>query len=449
MKKRFGFLFVALMLTFTLLLFGCSNDGGKESTNDNGEDAATSDKGEDADNNDSSGSEEQVTIKVSLWDYSNLEYYKNMFASFEAEHPNIKIDPIESSSAEYDDLIQVKLSAKEELDVVFNKGIPALSALISKGHMLALDDYINNDADFNKDAYSGLVDQLVADGQTYSVPFRKDNHMIFYNKDMFDAAGVAYPEDGMTMEEYYELAKEMTSGEGAEKVYGAHIHTWVSNVSQFARRTEEFNPIGDDMTTLRPYYETILKMQEEGVVQDFGSLKASNTHYSGEFYNGRVAMLQIGTWFINMLYENVDFNWGVCSLPNVEGTGNDAAVGAVTSVGIGSYAKYPDEAWELIKYVAGEEGAIVLAENGILPGYSSDAINDIFDGFHDEKPNMPDNLSEYIDIDKYVIEFPMHEMGREVDKIIAEEHDLIMTDSVSVDEGLQHMTERVNEILGQ
>lgn len=43
---------------------------------------------------------------------------------------------------------------------------------------------------------------------------RYDNNLIFYNKDLFDAAGVAYPEDGMTMAEYHELAAKMTSGRG-------------------------------------------------------------------------------------------------------------------------------------------------------------------------------------------------------------------------------------------
>ena len=58
------------------------------------------------------------------------------------------------------------------------------------------------------------------------MPFRKDNYMIFYNKDLFDERGVPYPQDGMTLEEFRALAKEMTYGEGADKVYGAHLHTW-------------------------------------------------------------------------------------------------------------------------------------------------------------------------------------------------------------------------------
>ncbi|MGB8455087.1 MAG: extracellular solute-binding protein [Anaerocolumna sp.] len=180
---------------------------------------------------------------------------------------------------------------------------------------------------------------------------------------------------------------------------------------------------------------------------DYGSLKASSTHYSGVFYNQQVCMLQMGTWFINNLVENVDFNWGVCSLPNISGEGNTKAVGGVTPVGIGAYSKHPKEAWEFIKYATGEEGALILARNGILPGYSSDKIMDIFDALPEKKAGVPANLSTYLDLDTYVIEQPMHPQGREISKIIDEEHDLIMTNSISTEDGLEEMTERGNELL--
>ena len=76
------------------------------------------------------------------------------------------------------------------------------------------DDFIAKDETFKKEAYSGLIDQMTIDGKIYGIPFRKDNNLIYYNKDLFDKAGVPYPEDGMTMAEYHELAARMTSGTG-------------------------------------------------------------------------------------------------------------------------------------------------------------------------------------------------------------------------------------------
>ena len=66
------------------------------------------------------------------------------------------------------------------------------------------------------------------------MPFRNDFWVLFYNKDLFDAAGVPYPANDLPMEEYDALARQMTSGEGDAKVYGTHYHTWRSCVSLFS-----------------------------------------------------------------------------------------------------------------------------------------------------------------------------------------------------------------------
>lgn len=394
----------------------------------------------------STASGETVTLRVSLWDYSNVNYFKTMFAEFEKAYPNIKIEPVEASAAEYDDLIQVKMSSKENFDVVFTKGTPALSALIAKGHVLALDDLIAADSSFDKSKYAGLIEQLTLGGKTYGVPFRKDNYVLYYNKDLFDAAGVAYPEDGMNLDDFRALAKKMTSGEGAEKVYGAHIHTWAGMVGAMPRRLDTWSYLDDSMDALKPYYDCVLGMMDDGSIMDYGELKATSTHYSGVFYNQQAAMLPMGTWFINMLLENADFNWGVCTLPNEKGSGNDTAMGGVTPVSIGAYAEHPEEAWQLIKFITGKEGAPILAATGILPGYSSEEINGIFDDMASKKAGVPEKLSKYIDIDSYIIQEPMSAKGRERSKVLEEEHDLIMTKSISLDDGIKEMNDRLADL---
>ena len=75
---------------------------------------------------------EEVTLRVALWDYSNTQYYKTMFDAFMAEYPNITIEPVEFTADEYDNVIVTQLSGKQNFDVVFTKGTPALSALISQ-----------------------------------------------------------------------------------------------------------------------------------------------------------------------------------------------------------------------------------------------------------------------------------------------------------------------------
>ncbi len=395
---------------------------------------------------------EDVKLRVVLWDYSNVTYFKTIIEAFEAKYPNIKVEVVELAADEYDNVVTTQLSGKQDFDVVFTKGTPALSALIEQGHIYALDEYLKTDESFNADNYNGLLDQLKLDGKTYALPFRYDNQLIFYNKDLFDAAGVDYPQDGMTMAEYHELAKKMTSGEANEKVYGAHVHTWPSNVYMYPARTEQFK--FDDPSTydsLLPYYNEIVAMQDEGLVQDYGALKSSNIHYSGVFYNQQAAMLQMGTWYINMLCENSkDFNWGVCAMPNNEGIANENCIGGVTPVSIGAYGKHPAEAWQFITFACGEEGAEVLANCGIVPGYSSESVGKIFDSLHDKYPTVPEGLSKYIvNLPKNLVEQPMNAKGKEIDNIFKEEHSAIMTKSETPEEGIANLKERIGELLAE
>lgn len=439
---------VALGLSATMglgMLAGCGSDGKTESTA-----APTALQPSTVD------TAEEVTLKVSLWDYSKTQYYKTMIDGFMKKYPNVKVEVTEFDADNYEDVVTTQLSGKSDLDVVFMKGLPGLSALIEQGHVLALDDLLAADETWDAKAYSGLVEATQVDGKTYCVPFRKDNNLIFYNKRIFDEAGVKYPEDGMTMEEYYELAKQVTSGEGSNKVYGHFTHTWSSNVYIYARRIKEFNQM--DTSTydaLKPYYEVMVKMQDEGVAMDFGTAKASSAHYRDVFQHEQAAMIQIGTWQINNLLEEeklttedkITFDWGVCALPNDKGEGNTTAVGGVTPVAVGAYGKNPQWAWKFVQYVCGEEGAKVLAATGIVPGYNSPAVLDIFDGFAKDYEHCPEGLSKYLDLEEYVVEQPMVKNGKAASKAFDDQHSAIMTGSVGIDEGIELLKSKVQEQL--
>ena len=365
-----------------------------------------------------------------------------------AAERELNINWLSSRSASESAILAIQDIAKqyqeENPDLDFNFEIENISdrtAYLQKLKILAASDELPEWFDSDPDtwfadivadgkAYSfedlykelGMYDQIfpiskeyarLSDGSLNLMTLQCNTEYFFYNKDLFDAAGVAYPEDGMTMAEYHELAAKMTSGEGNDKVYGAHVHTWPSNVYQYPNRTGKFNFTDPDTyANLTDYYNEILAMQDEGLVQDYGVLKSSNIHYSGVFYNQQAAMLEIGTWYINMLCENVkDFNWGVCALPNNDGIKNENSVGGVTPVSIGAYAKHPAEAWQFITFVCGEEGAETLAKCGIVPGYNSDKVGEIFDSLHDQYPNAPEGLSKYLGCEKKLIEQPMNAKG--------------------------------------
>src|SRR5690606_29980351 len=100
-----------------------------------------------------------------------------------------------------------------------------------------------------------------------------------------------------------ELARKVTSGSGADKVYGSMHHTWRSTVQLATVQDGKHTIITDDYSFMKPMYDLVLRMQRDEIIPDYASLVAGNLHYSGLFFNEEIAMLPMGTWFIGTLID--------------------------------------------------------------------------------------------------------------------------------------------------
>ena len=297
-----------------------------------------------------------------------------------------------------------------------------------------------------------LVEQITVDDTYYALPFRQDFWVVFYNKDLFDKAGVDYPTNDMTLEEYDALARQVTSGEGADKVYGCHYHTWRSAVQLFGILDGEHTIVDGSYDFLKPYYELILAEQNDGICQDYATLKTSNIHYSGVFYNNQVAMENMGSWFIATQIEMVKSgesqatNWGIVKYPHPEGVEAGTTLGTITSLGINSKSSNKEAAADFVNFVCGEEGAKVMASTGSFPAIMNDeVVNTIasMDGFPQDE-----NSKEALYTVKTYLEMPMHEKSADIETVLNQAHDNIMTENCTIDEGIQAMNEGVQALLG-
>jgi multiple sugar transport system substrate-binding protein len=206
--------------------------------------------------------------------------------------------------------------------------------------------------------------------------------------------------------------------------------------------------IATDYSFMKPMYDMVVGMQKDGIIMDYGSLKAGKIHYSGVFKNQQTALLPMGSWFIGTLIAAKDkgefsFNWGVAKYPHPEGVKAGTTAGTLTSLAINKNSKNQDAAWDFIKFYSGIEGAKALATTGNLPAIRNAEVLAIFGA----KKGVPAEAAEALQTATVRLELPMHPKVGAVEKILNEEHDLIMTQSVPVDEGIANMTKRVSEAL--
>lgn len=394
-----------------------------------------------------------TTLKWVLWDLDATTYYKPLIEAYKLKNPNVSIETLDLGSTDYMTMLKTQLTGGDDtIDVVTVKDIPGYNNLVKSGLLLPLNDYIKT-SKIDTKVYGGIPEQITVGGSVYALPFRSDFWIIYYNKALFDKAGVPYPTNDMTLKQYDALARKMTSGSGANKVYGSHYHTWRSAVQLFGILDGKQTIVDGKYEFLKPYYEMILNEQKDGICQDYATLKTSSTHYSGVFYKNSVAMMNMGSWFISTQIakvksgESLSTNWGIVKYPHPDGVKAGTTLGTITTLGVSAASKKQAAALDFMKFVTGPEGAEIIAKTGTIPAIKNDAVVSIIS----QMPGFPTdaNSKEALKTYKTYLEMPLHPKAAEIEVVLNQNHDNIMTNNISVDEGIAKMNKDVAKILGK
>ena len=449
MKKK-CLVSIATAAAMAVSLTACGGGGGSETTAAaGGEEPAGTTAAESVE-----AAEGQTVLKWSIWDKDLTAYYQPLVEEFEKQNPDLKIEMVDLGSSDYQTVLGTQLTGSgSDFDIVTIKDVPGYTTLVNKGVLEPLDEYIAADS-VDLDAYKGLTDQITVDGKLYELPFRSDFWVVYYNKDVFDAAQVAYPTNDMTFEDYDALARQLTVDTPGQEVYGAHYHTWRSAVQLFGILDGKNTILDGTYDFLKPYYELVLAEQEDGVCQDYATLKTSNLHYSGAFSQGNVAMMNMGTWFISTMIEKIKSgeytdcaNWGIVKYPHADGVEPGSTLATITALSIPANAPHKDAAWKFVKFVCGEEGAEILANTGNIPALMTDDIAGMIsamDGFPTDEGS-----TEALQTANLYLEMPVSNKSSEIEIVLNEAHDNIMTGNSTIDEGLADMNEKVGAVLAQ
>ncbi len=393
--------------------------------------------------------QDPVTINWAIWDYDNTAFFGPLIEAYEATHPGVTVEYTDLGSTDYNQMVMTQLTGGgDELDVITIKDIPGYAQMVSTGRLLDLKGI--NVIPEDTSGYGGLIETLELDGGVYGLPFRTDFWILYYNKTLFDNAGVAYPTNDMTWAEFDEKARALTTGFGADKVFGGHLHTWRSTVQLPAIQSGNQTLIADDYSFLAPWYERVLSLQEDGAIRSYASLKTSQTHYSGPWYNSEIAMLPMGSWFIGSQIQKVESGestateWGIAKFPHPEGVEPGSTAGAVTPLGINVNSKKVEAAAEFIKWVGGPEGAAIVAATGTIPALRDAAVMQTVtsrDGFPQDETSKDALVTSAV-----YLEMPVNLKAAEYELVLNRVHDELMTENISIEDAIAEINAGVAEI---
>lgn len=462
MKTRILNTLLSVTLAVTLLA-GCGSAGGASDGASTDGSSTAAEKEEDGTGSAeeavdpgtaSEGDPVKLVVATYLTESDGLE--TNIWYKFSQKytelHPNVTFEIFTTDSDSYNDKVLTMLAGGDQVDIFWPHTIPNYVNFIRNGYVHELNSFAEAEGMDLHEAFSGIEESITySDGKIYAYPFAQHVWAIYYNKDMFDAAGMEYPQNNMTWEEYGALIEQMTSGEGASKVYGGHFQDWPASVQNIGISSTVHTVVEPDVdySFLKYAYDTVLNLQDKGYVMDYATMSSNNLHYHSLFVNQNIATMYMGTWETGNLIGSaekgeLDFNWGICNAPynQTEGGQPGNCVGTVELVCMNSNTKYPQEAYDFLKWIAtSEEAAQISVESGNTPINVTDEVVETLM----KSSGVPEEIGQAFEKTTFVLETPMDDAAQDAETILNEEHSLIMTGNVSVEEGLAEATARMAE----
>ncbi len=346
MKKQVGLTVAALML----VLVGCSNGDGETGT----------------DTNTSNG--EQTTITLTGWQSSPTEqrYLEDTIAAFEDANPDINVE-ISTIADQYMNILRTRLIGGEGPDVFFLEAFEA-PGLIETGVVEPLDDYITDEFDLD-DFEQPLVDAFRNnDGVLYGLPKDTSTLALFYNKEMFEEAGIE--EAPTTWDELIEVAEQLQS----DDVYGFGVVPDLARLMFIAESNGGQIAVDNEAAFADPAVvdalQPIVDMRNElGIA---GEPSEAGTDNGGEMFAlERTAMIIEGNWTVPYLDENFpDVNYGVAEIPTVND--EQGTMAYTVSYVMNAASEKKEASWRLIEYLTGKEGMEKWTSSGLtLPTRAS------------------------------------------------------------------------------
>ncbi len=311
----------------------------------------------------------KTEITFSMWGApEELAVWKQIVSDFEAANPAIKVNVEVSDWDSYWSKLKTQLAAGTPPDI-FAMDAPLFLDYQNRGVLLNLQPYIDKAPDMLKDVYPQTLSAYkTADGY-YGLPRDFQTIVLFYNKDMFDKAGMAYPSADWSWDDLRAAAKKLTlpAGTDGKKQYGFIFDQWDMEVGWSEAIWSYGGEIisADHSKTLigEPKARQAWQLLNDMVFVDKSVPDANEIgQYGGDlFQSGIAAMMPMGHWSVPG-YNTAGFKYDVAPMP--KGPAGQAT--SVNSAGfvVAKASKNPEAAFAFIQYALSSKGQTRLAELG-------------------------------------------------------------------------------------
>ena len=315
---------------------------------------------------------EAGTLVWYLWDAGpeRLPYYEEIAKNFQAEQSTTKLElvPPLPGAGTYFDKLKTQIAGGQTVDIIGASPVwvPDVGA---NGIAKELNTFMARDKDFKIDNYAkGVVDGATWQGKLYMLTLFGNFNLLYYNKALFDRAGVKYPDDTWTRDQVLDAARRLTTRTSSPDadVFGFNFARDLNNVLPWiwqnggdafdkpeapTKATMSSAPTLDSVTWLADM------INRHKVAPGEGAAAVPN------FQSGRVAMMTQGVNSLGVVAREAQFPWDVAIHPRGR-SGRPNSAGTLY-YGISGTTKMPDAAWTFTKHLCGVPGQRIFVRQQI------------------------------------------------------------------------------------
>jgi multiple sugar transport system substrate-binding protein len=412
------FIFFLSLLTLALLA-ACSPEGEKASTDG------------------------KTTIKYGYWDKKQEPLMESLVAEFNKENPDIKVKLELTPYDQYFTKLDAAATGGSLPDVFWMNG-PNFVKYASNEMIEPIDDYIS-DENLDLSPYpKGLLGLYQYSEKTFALPKDYDTIGLWYNKKLFDEAGVAYPDNSWEWEDLVAAAKKLT--DPSKGVYGigasiadsqaSYFNTILLNDGYIISDDKKESGFDDPNTIegIQLYHDLIYKHEVSPT-----HAQMETTDANAMFVSGKAAMIFQASYMIPEFKSNeyTKENADVAVLPKMKKRSN--VIHGLGNV-IAANSEHKDAAWKFVKFLSSEKAATIQAEAGIIPAYEGTQ-----DAWVKATPEF--NLQAFLDMAEVSEPYPVSKDTSKWGTIIQDNLAKAWSNQLTVEEASKIIDEEMEEVL--
>lgn len=397
----------------------------------------------------SDASPKTVTIRYGRWGMPDeMEAERKLLDQFEKENPGIKVVAEFNAWSEYWNKLQAQMAAKSAPDVFMLNGMRVYD-YASRGQVEDLASWAAKDKSFDLGQYYPATVKVFHDGDhLWAAPRDCNTVAIYYNKTLFDKAGVAYPQPGWTWDDFLQKSRSLTrdeDGDGRTDTFGylagfdsmdVQWGPWIWQAGGSILDADKKKCLLDTPESIAGMQFLVDLVKKEHVSPDSAQTASFG---SNMFLTGKLAMSSEGSWMLRSFSRIGQFEWSIAPTPR-----GKADVPNVNGLGNAMYAGSPNKeaAWKLLRFLSSKAYQEALATSGTsIPALRSVAESPIY---LDGKPAEKTIFLEQLDRGR-VLDFTAG--FAKWDDVIRRQLELVWLGQKDVPTAMAEATTQVNAIL--